>query len=108
MKQWERQANETLRKLGEAYQLGRISRDAYRERRRRLLTSLQDQREVTARRAVVTTTAEHVPPQAPQHTPLPMPLRSHRISAIWRWSLLTVLVFALVAIVAASIGVGDA
>ena len=58
MKQWERHANDALRALGEAYQLGRIGRDTYRERRRRLMASFRDQSEVTARRAVAAIAAE--------------------------------------------------
>jgi hypothetical protein len=37
MREWERHANDALRALGDAYQQGRIGRDTYRERRRRLM-----------------------------------------------------------------------
>ena len=104
MKQWERHANDALRALGEAYQLGRIGRDTYRERRRRLMASFRDQSEITARRAVAAVAAE--PGSMPsQRDALPMMLGSHWISA-GRWGLLAVLAIALVAVALVLLGGG--
>jgi len=52
MTEQERQANRELRALDEAHRLGRISRDDYRARRRRLLGALCDSNGVTARNAI--------------------------------------------------------
>ena len=52
MTEQERQANRDLRALDEAHRLGRISRDEYRARRRRVLDALCDSGGVTARKAI--------------------------------------------------------
>lgn len=96
MKEWERHANDALRALGDAYQQGRISRDTYRERRRRLMTSFRDHAEITARRAVVGVVEDAVPMPA-QRDALPLMLGSHWTS-VGRWTLLAALAAALVAV----------
>ena len=50
MNDWEREANATLRALGDAWQQGGISRESYRERRRRTIATLRARRDVTERR----------------------------------------------------------
>ena len=105
MKQWERHANDALRALGEAYQLGRISRDTYRERRRRLMASFRDHSEVTARRAVSAVATEHASPSMRQRDALPLMFGSHWVS-LGRWGLLVVLAIALVAAAVVLLGGG--
>ncbi len=96
MRQWERHANDALRALGDAYQQGRISRDTYRERRRRLMASFRDQSEITARRAVAGV-ADPAPMPARERDALPLMLGSPWVS-VGRWSLLVVLAVAVVAV----------
>ncbi|MCD9027880.1 hypothetical protein LDO26_06635 [Luteimonas sp. BDR2-5] len=52
MSDWERDANAALHALGEAWQQGGISRETYRERRRRIIAALRDRGDETERRAV--------------------------------------------------------
>ena len=49
MSSWERDANAALQALGDSYQQGGISRETYRERRRRLLAALRERMDVTER-----------------------------------------------------------
>ena len=49
MSSWERDAIAALQALGDSYQQGGISRETYRERRRRLLAALRERMDVTER-----------------------------------------------------------
>jgi len=59
MSSWERDANAALQALGDSYQQGGISRETYRERRRRLLAALRERMDVTERNPLH---AERPPP----------------------------------------------
>ena len=52
MTEQERKANQDLHALDEAHRLGRITREEYRARRRRVLGALCDSNGVTARNAI--------------------------------------------------------
>lgn len=79
MNDWERQANASLRALGEAYRQGGIGRETYRARRRRLFATLRESQAITQRRQ---------PPSAIQDAPARMLLASRRGSfASWRFVL---------------------
>ncbi|MCD9007358.1 hypothetical protein LDO31_14155 [Luteimonas sp. XNQY3] len=52
MSDWEHDANAALRALGDAWQQGAISRETYRERRRRIIATLRQRSDETERRAV--------------------------------------------------------
>ena len=109
MREWERHANAALRALGDAYQQGRIGRDTYRERRRRLMASFRDRSEVTARRALAAGDHEPVPPPtlARQRDMLPLMLGSRWVSA-GRGSLLVALAIALAAVAVVLLAEGGA
>ena len=99
MSSWERDANAALQALGDSYQQGGISRETYRERRRRLLAALRERLDVTERNPL------HVEPPSPERGKLQAGMRAHDGSAAdrrWRVPLLAAVVLAvLVAAVAA-------
>jgi hypothetical protein len=85
----EQQVNDALRVLDEMHRLGRIERDAYRQRRRRLLDSLVGEAPSDGRDTV----RRSVPAGAARRQPVPirrrdagsaqMPVKRGRSSALW-------------------------
>jgi hypothetical protein len=77
MSERERQINQSLRSLEEAYRLGRLTREDFRSRRRFLLGTLCDSHGITARNAISAHAAGASSPQTatPQrvHQAVPEP-----------------------------------
>ena len=94
----EQQVNDALRALDEMHRLGRIERDAYRQRRRRLLDSLVGEAPSDGRDTV----RRSVPAGAARRQPVPirrrdagsaqMPVKRGRSSALWMLLMLLVAV----------------
>ncbi|TCV95831.1 hypothetical protein EC912_102176 [Luteibacter rhizovicinus] len=99
MTEWERHANQNLHALDEAHRLGRIGRDEYRARRRKVLASVHDSHGITARNAI---TPSHVAPaespgRGSQRDALPM-LFGSRSWFDRRWLMALVLTLLLLAV----------